>query len=367
MWLILLLIAGCNQSKPDLPRRLDTVSLLPDGRGPGAIAANPQSDYVYVVARSGYISIFREAQLVATLPIGDQIRPVLTVDPNQGWVYVINEDSNTVTVIRDAEVVNTLEVAGRWPSAVTVESNSSWAYVVSGYSKERDVHGAPIVEGNVTVLSGDETIDIIPLGRTLAQFVTADPVHGYIYVGAALGDVVVIKGLEEVARYNVGATVVDMDVDPHSGDVYVLAPAPDNRDLNRFREGKLVERIKVEGEGGSVDTLQVHPVTGNVYVIDVVRQEVAVVRPAKWPNRPLVVIGRVPVGRGPSKMAIDPVTGNVYVTNIFDNSVTAIQGTTVLTTYSVGWYPFGIGVNPANGWVYVANTNEHSVTVLGFK
>jgi len=365
--ILLALVAACTSSKPSIPQIMNTITLSPQALGPEAIAANPKTGDVYIVGDSGHVSIFQEDKLVTTLPVERQVRGNLAIDSEQGWTYVLNERSNSVTVIRGTQVITTLEMAGRAPSDITIEPNSGRTYVVTSGSKEIGPDGLAGIEGNITILKGPEVIGVLSLGQTLIQLITADPINGYVYVGSAKGDVIVIKGLEEVARYKVGEFVVGMDADPRTGDVYVLAPALNNQDLHRFREGKLVESIKVEGERGSVDRLQVHPTTGDVYVLDFVRKEVVVVRPAESLDGALVVYDRVPVGRGPTGLAIDPFTGNVYVTSIYENSVTAIQGTEVLTTYQVGWYPYGIGVNPANGWVYVANTNENSVTILGFE
>ncbi len=365
-----LLLVGCSQSLPlsKIPRPIDTVSLLPDAGSPNVITANPETGYVYVASSHfGRVSVFQKDQFITVLSVGEQSRPAIAIDVEHDWTYVTNEYGNSVSIIQGKNVVETLDVAGRSPTDVTVEPHSGWAYVVTGGSKKIGPDGLAGIEGNVTVLNGPRIVGVIPLGRTLTKYVTADPINGYVYVGAVGGDVIVIKELKEITRYNVGATVTSLEADPRTGDVYVLARSPANYDLHRFREGKLIEQVKVEGDRGSVDKLKVHPTTGDVYVLDFVRQEVVVVRPAESLDGALVVYDRVPVGREPSKMAIDPYTGNVYVTNLSDNSVTAIQGTEVLTTYQVGWYPYGIGVNPANGWVYVANTNEHSVTILGFK
>jgi DNA-binding beta-propeller fold protein YncE len=62
-------------------------------------------------------------------------------------------------------------------------------------------------------------------------------------------------------------------------------------------------------------------IAGDLYVIDFVQREVVVVRS----KDKLEVIGRAPVGGGPSKMAIDPLTGNVYVANTNEHSATILE------------------------------------------
>ena len=110
--------------------------------------------------------------------------------------------------------------------------------------------------------------------------------------------------------------------------------------------------------------LKVHPVTGDVYVVDFIAQEVAVVRLI---DGQLQLIGRVPAGWGANAAVIDPFTSHVYIANQSENTVTVIHGTEVIATLEVGWTPHGIGVNPTNGQVYVLNTQGNSVTIVGIE
>jgi len=327
---------------------------------PEDVAANSRTGHVYVIDGTRHVSVFQEDEHLAALPMKHNAISSLAVDEERNWVYVTNAYEDSIVVIRGTEVITTLETVGREPTDVAVEPESGWAYVVSGYRKLPPFGEPPIVEGNVTVISGDRVVGVVPLGDVVARHVVADPVNGYVYVGCVKGDVVVLKGMEEVARFNVGSTATAMDVDPRTGEVYVLYSAPGDRSLSQFRRGELIATIGVESKGGAPRNLRVHPVTGDVYVVDFTRQKVIVVRDME-------VIAQVPVGWSPLKMAIDPLTGNVYVANFMDDTVTVIHGTEVLATIDVGWYPYGIGVNPANGWVYVSNTNDHTVTVLGFR
>lgn len=357
--------ATCPTSdKRCVPRVMGTISLYPPAGNPEDVAANAMTGRVYVVDGSRHVSVLHGDELVTTLSVGNQSRPALAVDEERDWVYVVNAYDDSVTVIRGTEIITTLETAGREPTDVAVEPVSGRAYVVSGYRKFPPFGEVPVVEGSVSVLDGDQVVGVIPLGDVVVQHVVVDAVGGYVYAGGfsgsladIVGKVVVIKGMEEVARFDVGSAVKAMDVDPRTGDVYVLSAFGY---LTRVQGLEMKNTIEVEGEGGTVRNMRVHPLTGDVYVVDFTRGEVVVVRDME-------VIDRLPVGWSPLKMVIDPLTGNVYVANFMDDTVTVIHGTEVLATIDVGWYPYGIGVNPANGWVYVSNTNDHTVTVLGFR
>lgn len=359
--LYLLFLGGC-QAEPRVPEVIATVSLYPPAGGPEAVAVNPETGYVYVV-NNFHVAVLREDTLAAILPIGDQ-SPIsaLAVDAEGGWAYVLNGYDDSVTVIRGTEVITTLETIGAAPADVVVEPRSGRAYVVSGYRKEVDGI-LRVVEGNVTVISGPQVVGVIPLGDMGARHMAADPISSYVYVGGGTGDVtvgiggevVVVKGMDVVARFDSGSPVQAMDVDPRTGDVYVLSAYGE---LALFRSGEIVAVTNVE-EDLAVQNMRVHPTTGVVYIVTI-GGRVRIVRGMR-------VVEEVIAGWGARKMAIDPVTGNVYVANFNDSTVTVIHGTEVLATIDVGAYPYGIGVNPANGWVYVSNTHGNSVTVLGFR
>ena len=230
--------------------------------------------------------------------------------------------------------------------------------MVSGYAKIPPRGEKRKVEGNVTVISGTQVVGTIPLGRILATHVVADPINGYIYVGGIGGEVVVIQGMERIAQFETGS-VEAMDVNPKTGDVYVLN-ASSNKYLYHFKSGELIDAFEEREKIITGYNMRVHPVTGLIYIVDVNWHQLIIIRDME-------IIGRVPLGDGPRKMTIDPLTENVYVANFRDDSVTVVHGTEVLTTVQVGWYPYGIGVNPVNGWVYVSNTNDDTITVLGVK
>jgi DNA-binding beta-propeller fold protein YncE len=351
--LLLLLLAGCQTAAPRVPEVLAEIQFEPAGH-PVEVASNPRTGYVYITNQGNYVGVLRGTEQIATLQTGGRRPHALAVDEERGWVYVVNEYSDSVAVIRDTEIITTVETAGQAPTDVTVEPRNGWAYVVSGYKKEADGIRR-IVEGNVTVISGTQTMGVVPLGNVLAAHVVVEPLSGYVYIGCVGGDIIVVEGLEEITRFNAKTTVRVMDVDPRTGDVYILDA---DGNLLRVQDTQIVQQVDLWEEGPSPRNMRVHSVTGNVYIV----------YGGSWMLivRDMKVIGDIEVGWGALKMAIDPLTGNVYVANFNDNTVAVIHGTELLATLDVGWYPYGIGVNPTNGWVYVSNTNDDTVTILGF-
>jgi serine/threonine-protein kinase len=324
----------------------------------GVVAVNPCTGYAYV-AGSAHLTILRGTEVVSEIPIAVNDFRTTAIDEQRGFLYIANRDSDNVTVIRGTEQVGVVPTVGKNPSGVAVESRSGFAYITSGY-KSRPLGD---IEGNILVISGTQVIDNLKLGQVFAQHVAADPLGGYVYVGARK-KVLVFKDMREIARYEVEEVVDSLDVNPHTGEVYALT----HQTLYRFKDGKLLDSVFLVKNMGNVDQIRVNPVTGAVYVphSGYVPTEGRVVVVQN-----MQVIEDVQVG-GRAALAIDPLTGLVYAANYGGkdgpdlNTVSVIDGTKVIATIRVGWNPYKIALNPANGWVYVSNTNDGTVTILGY-
>ncbi len=78
------------------------------------------------------------------------------------------------------------------------------------------------------------------------------------------------------------------------------------------------------------------------------------------------VVTTIPVGSGPSGVAVSPAGTRVYVTNVISNDLSVIDTAlkTVVATIPVLPAPVGIAINPAGTRVYVANNISGHVTVI---
>ena len=78
------------------------------------------------------------------------------------------------------------------------------------------------------------------------------------------------------------------------------------------------------------------------------------------------VTATIPVGTGPTAVAVDPAAGTVYVANFDDSTVSVIDEATgaVTATIRVGSFPNAVAVDPAAGTVYVTNQNDGTVSVI---
>ncbi len=82
-----------------------------------------------------------------------------------------------------------------------------------------------------------------------------------------------------------------------------------------------------------------------------------------------VLIATIPVGMGPSQVAVNPATNKIYVANRGNgtgNTVTAIDGATLSTdTVTVSTVPWGVAANSVTNKIYVTNSDVNGkVTVI---
>jgi YVTN family beta-propeller protein len=77
------------------------------------------------------------------------------------------------------------------------------------------------------------------------------------------------------------------------------------------------------------------------------------------------VLSTIPLGSGPSAVAVDATRNRIYVANEFSNSVSVVDGVTnAVSTILVGKRPQYIAVNPVTNRVYVSNGGDSSQTVI---
>jgi len=342
-----------------VPEVIGTLPIQMSSSSQGIVVVNPCTGYVYV-AGSKHVTILKGAEVIGEIETqGSQIVS-MAVDEMNDLVYVVDEYDNVVTVLHGKKIIGIVPTTGHRPTKVFVEPHNRLAYIVSGY-RQASPQEDP-VEGNILVLNGTQIVQNLQVsGRILLRDIVSDPTNDYVYASGSK-NVVVFKGLQEIARHNLKESVDSMDVNPRTGEVYALT----HQTLYRFKQGNLIDAVELSPTMGTVWQIRVHPITGAVYIprTGYVRGEarIMVVQSMK-------VIEDIEVG-GLATLAIDPLTGNVYAA-IFgegkdQHTVTIIQGTQVTTKIKAGWYPYNIGVNPYNGWVYVSNINEGTVTVLGY-
>lgn len=101
-----------------------------------------------------------------------------------------------------------------------------------------------------------------------------------------------------------------------------------------------------------------NPVNGQLYVANLVSDNLSVIDAEALTSIPTLPTGQDPIGVG-----INPVNGDIYVANSLDNSITVYDSANVLITtiLAVGQYPTSITYNPANNTLYAIATNSNTI------
>ena len=71
-----------------------------------------------------------------------------------------------------------------------------------------------------------------------------------------------------------------------------------------------------------------------------------------------------PVGSNPTVVAYDPSNGYIYVTDSGSDTVSVINGATVIANITVGSDPYVVAYDPSNGYIYVTDSGSDTVSVI---
>lgn len=339
---------------------------------PGDILSNPQTEDMYVLGGT-QVAVLSGTELTSLIPLPGTKADQIILDSLSNMIYVTHdcEGQGCITIIKDGIIEATLKTSLTQLMDMAIDPDSHLLYVI-GVQNDGASDDAKLIK-----IDGTEILQVTDLGAMVPNKIAIDPVYDQIYVGGlkldvesefvTVGSLVVIDEQEAFAELELGQAIVDIAINPHTGDTYVLQiPDYDGdkrlEDFTLVRDGKTITDTQVE-DTNTADYLGIHPLTNDIYVVSLASQTITVLRNV---NDRLDVLGEALTGSGAAKMTADPHTGNVYFANFNDNTVSVLNGLQNIATLNVGWYPYGLGVNPQSGWVYVSNTNERTVTILGY-
>lgn len=339
-----------------VPEIVTTFS-LPEGIGsaPIAIAIDPESGYVYVANQdSNDVSIISGTEVITTVRVGERPNDII-VNPKNGYVYVANTISATVTIISGTQVIKTLSMPGPQPynrtsmQPLAVDPDTGYVYVANDQAR------------NVVAISGTEVIATLPMDG-LPRVVKANPRTGYVYASVLALDsfVAVISGTQVVASLPTSHRPEEIAVNPATGYVYVASGYDRVRDITIISGTEEIATLSLEYSGKV--WLTANPVTGFVYAT--VGSSVAVIRDTEIVTTLLTTDGTL------ARIQANPATGYVYAvaSDSIDPSVASklvvLSDTQVITTIATGTSGGPLEVNPRSGYVYMANCGSDNVTVL---
>ncbi|MGP8073423.1 MAG: hypothetical protein ACLQD9_00565 [Thermoplasmata archaeon] len=260
-------------------------------------------------------------------------------DGGNGYVYVVNFDSENVSVISGTRVIGTINASSD-PYGATYDSGNGYVYVSNSNA------------ANVSVINGIAGLGTVT-GMSEPQPSAYDTRNGYVYVpNYASDNVSLISGTSVEGWVNVGFEPQGATFDSGNGFVYV--PSYEDNDVYVLN-GTAIEGLAAGGVHPTGATYD--PTDGFVYVANDDSSVVYVINGTTSD-------GLVQVGTDPESATYDSANGYLYVLNAGSNNVSVISGKTVVGTVDVGTDPVGGAYDSGNGDVYVANSGSANVSVL---
>ena len=288
------------------------------------------------------------------------------MDPGTHTVYVANHDDDTVSSLHVSgswptptfDVDRTPLPVGKSPTEIAVNPVFAVAYVANYQS------------GTLSQIDAEHDQVMSPIQLDIhPQSVAVDTSTNTVY---AVGDSSLDPnsgGLDVITDGQVTSTVrvakgpQGVAVDPGSHHVFVSNNQEGSLSVMKLN-GPNYEQVATSPVGANPAGVAVDPDTHLVYVANYGDESVTVVDGDDGTPK-----ATVHVGGQPHTLAVDTATEphKVYVTNSADNTVSVIDGSTNTAepaTIPVGRGPTGVAVDSARSTVYVANRDANTVSVI---
>ena len=315
---------------------------------PRAIAFNAATGDVYAVApRENAVMVFHKGANSARR-IGVGRGPVaLAVNPQTNRIYVANNESGSVSVVDGAAeaVTATLDV-GANPYALAVDSTSNRIFVSNTFS---DV---------ITVIDGKSNAQTKRKAGS-ADAIEVDEKAGKVYLLGYEDENLSILDEKSgaISTVKVGMHEWGMALDIERRAVYVtMSGSAELAMIDQEKGG--VRKVATRETPCSV---ALNPVSGRLYVANHTADSVTVVDATQSS-----VIAAIAVGHKPQGIAVDTKRNRIYVANRSDSSVSVIDGAQnkVVTTVPVAGNPFALLVEPKNGRLYATTLDKPLVIAI---
>ena len=379
------------------------LATIATGSAPSALAVNSASNQIFVVNRDdNTVTIIDGASLTTSNVAVGSMPVAVAVNPVDDNAYVTDQKSNNLTIINGKTETTTTLAVGTMPTSVAVNPTTDIVYVVN--------QGDDTVTALNRKTSSAETI---PVGGAPAS-VAVNPLTDRIYVPSSAGGTVsVIDGATNAtSTVTVGVHPLAIAVNVLTDTIYVANNGTETNfagDLVSVIDGETNDVTEVAGSGGSA-AIALDPRTDRIYVPDTTSDAAVVIAgatdavtslssgftgtPSGYPGNgiafnpatgviflcdgaanSLILIDTstnattvVPVGNGPSLVAVNPVTNRAYVVNAYDTKISVVDGETKAVVASIA-VPYldgaaAIAVNPVTNKIYVAASDANQMIVI---
>jgi YVTN family beta-propeller protein/VCBS repeat-containing protein len=351
--LALLALLGCpiSPAGAELP-----IATLAVGNGPRRIAVNTQVGRAYVTnGLDNTVAVIATATntLVATIPTGSGPNGV-AANPKTGRVYVSNLNDDSVTVI-DGATQQAIDLdpptpgtqgvpVGNYPKGLAINAQTGRIYVANGFGGTVSVINAA-TNARVDTYPPTLAIDDIPVGSDPTG-VAIDVQGNRVFVANCSSDSISVID---------GAMNTRIDTNPALGGIQDIAV------------------------GDCPTELAFDPATGRLYVTLFNDDALGIVDGATYAriDTDPAALGtqNLPVGDGPSGVALDPTVGRAYVTNGFAGTLSIIETATLdridanpaqagVQDMPLPGGATGVAPSPVADRVYVTSYSAGTLTVI---
>ena len=320
----------------------------------------------------------------------------VATNPATNTTYVVNQCGNdptclspgTVTVVRGVSLETDTVRVGRQPVAIAVNSNTNKIYVANSVCGN-NYPNCP-TPGSVTVIDGNtrqtHSVNVGIDPNAIVVNAATNKIYVENYCGTdptcaatSSGTVSVIDGasFQVTATVNVNIQPFALALNSATNKIYVANFCGADSNCQSLGTVTVIDGGTLTATAVHVDAfpdaVALNALTKQVYVVNncgddpVNCADGGTVSDIDTTNGNHVT--EIPVGNGPTALAIDAVTNQIYVVNNLDSTVSQIDGGSnqVVNSFRVGSgrsSPKGIGVDSATNKIYVIDPITSTVTMI---
>lgn len=331
------------------------------GGAPDAVVVDAANETAFVACqydRTVYAIDVKTDQVVQTYPVGSLPYPqAIAFDPANSTVYVANEGSSNVSAISASELALSATIpVGPSPDAVVFDPANNLLYVADSGSAEVTIVST-VTNQVVATIPVQSDPDALALDTKTRDVFVADAGSDNVSVISGKTNTVIATAFVGIEPGADGAMVYD----PGDGDVFVANPGSNNVSAIG---GKNLTAFAAIPVGSGPSALAVDPAAGKLFVTNQYSNNVTVIATANQTVLTSIAVGSDPGTSG--GLAFSAVTGDLYVPNWGSDNVSVVSAAAdaVVMTVPVLAAPDAVAVSPTNGYVYVADQGAANVTVF---
>lgn len=212
-FVLLISLSACTsaQAEDAVPQRLAVIQLKGQ-QGEMASAGDiviGSNDYVYITNRRGSIEVFNGIKLIASIdwPEHNGVKrsfAQIVAHPDNGYIYLSDGGRDTVHVIDETAIIASLHIGGREARYLTIDEQNGYVYVVG---RKQSILPDMIPINTLGIIDGAQIIGLTEWQKVDTGSIAYNPVDGYIYLGQLHDPLPYKQSLNLVLQLNTSALI----------------------------------------------------------------------------------------------------------------------------------------------------------------